>query len=118
VVQALQERIGFGLENFKVDTKTGLIEFYGRCGNLHLPVMPMQVLAITLVMDKTMGCGKRCAYHKSVHINIPLIPEEVFTPDGLFILLKNLTERLHTGNDLFSPCKLMHLPGQMAASFR
>jgi len=50
-------------------------------------------------MFKTMGCCKRRADHEPVHF-IYLYGERI-VPFGFKVSFKNLTERLHAGNDLF-----------------
>jgi len=67
MVEKIQDAIGFLLEDFKIDTKTGLVEFICFHRDLNLPIVAMEIFTITLIIHKIVSCGKMSTNHKAIH---------------------------------------------------
>ncbi len=59
VIQLLEKGVGLLLEDLEVDTESGLVQFASSYGDLDLPVVTVQVLAVSLIMCEAVGGSKR-----------------------------------------------------------
>jgi acetyl-CoA synthetase len=74
VVKFLDDGAGFALQHLEVDRQSGLVQFLGLDCQLDLPVMAMQVLAISLIIDQIVRGGKTVPLKANADIAASMCP--------------------------------------------
>jgi hypothetical protein len=59
MVKGSQDCVRFLLEYLEIDPESGLVKLLGGHGYFHLPVVAVEVFAVSLIVNETMGSGKR-----------------------------------------------------------
>jgi len=77
VVEFAEQFLGVAFEDFEIDAEAGRIQFPGTDSDLDIPVVAVQIFAVTLVVDQAVGRCKVRLDSKVIH--------EVYDSNILFL---------------------------------